>query len=254
MLPSVGSPGVRHDLATEQQCPLPVRHLVLTLGRVTRPCLGLSAADKFNSAFLLRGRWPSRHSSRPALGTEGCLRRPTTTHTFTPQWPGQGPALVTLLLKVEAHGFYSREASSLVWPCCSRPVCSRGQEENLLKVLWGDSLQNQLVMMAADEDVANSLKVWQLLWGTLHESPVRRLITRRGSMAPSVARPGYREVFCPAGHTSPGGPKAGRGPSAALGPARVPSPPPSFPLPASLSLHLFPPFLEFLSYKIIVYF
>ena len=70
--------------------------------------------------------------------------------------------------------------------------------------------------MAADKDVAKSLKVWQLLWGNFAWK-TNKVITRRGSMAPSGAHPGYLQVFHPAGHTSPGRSEACSGPPATSG-------------------------------------
>lgn len=201
---------------------------MLTLGHVTSPCgpcLGLSEADKFNSAFLLRGRWPSRHSSRPALGAEGCLRRPTTTHTFTHQWPGQGPALVMLLLKVETHGFYSREASGLMRPCRSKASLLQGPRGKS-----SEALVERFSTKPADEDVVNSLKVWQLLWGNFARK-ANKTITRLGSMAPSGLAQVTWKFFVPLATLRRVDPKLAVGPPPPWGLAGVPSLPPSFLLP-----------------------
>lgn len=72
-----------------------------------------------------------------------------------------------LLFKVEKHGFYLHEASSLVDHCCCRPVCLRGGEN----IFWRPIgvMLSKTCMRAGDHAECgmgnwNSLKVWQYFW------------------------------------------------------------------------------------------
>lgn len=77
--------------------------------------------------------------------------------------------------------------------------------------------------MAADEDVANSLKVWQLLWGTLHE----RLVRRSPDVAPWLPQVTWK-LFVPLVTVGWVDLKLAVGPQPPWGLAWVPSLPPSF--------------------------
>ena len=99
-----------------------------------------------------------------------------------------------LLLKVEKHGFYWQEASSLLGRCCCRPVCSRGREKNPLKTYWRDTLQNEYSSWWSHSVDIGNRKQSQSLAGSLGELCIEEQEDYQMWLCgPLGARPGYPE-------------------------------------------------------------